>query len=160
MSVSVLLVPFAIAAVAAVNAAVDNKAKNHETNKADQVESVPQVQVRTRMRDLNLLQAALADTQAEVTHAAENSIEAAWTDAAAVFDRDAEGIWQVHFSGEGVDRRRAGEIVQAIDHAYARRVQHAVVRKLRDRAHTAGLELASETVEEDQSVTMVLNVRR
>lgn len=160
MSVSVLLVPVAIAAVAAVNAALDNKPANRESNKADQVESVPQVQVQTRMRDLDLLQAALADTQAEVTHAAENSIEAAWSDATAVFERDAEGIWQVHFSGEDVDRQRAGEIVQAIDAAYARRVQQAVVRKLRERAHTAGLELASETLEEDQSVTMVLNVRR
>jgi hypothetical protein len=156
----VLLVPVAIAAVAAVNAALDNKPTNRESNKADQVESVPQVQVQTRMRDLDLLQAALADTRAEVTHAAENSIEAAWADATAVFDRDAEGIWQVHFTGEDVDRQRAGEIVHAIDAAYARRVQQAVVRKLRERAHTAGLELASETVEEDQSVTMVLNVRR
>ncbi|MFT4471244.1 hypothetical protein ACMX2H_15180 [Arthrobacter sulfonylureivorans] len=160
MSVSVLLIPAAIAAVAAVNAAIDNKAKNNETNKAAEVEAVPQVQVRTRMRDLNLLQDALADTQAEVVRVEEDSLEAAWTDATAVFNRDSEGIWQVHFSGEDVDRPRAAEIVQAIDEAYARRVQQAVVRKLRERAHTAGLELASETVEEDQSVTMVLNVRR
>jgi hypothetical protein len=159
MSVSVLLIPAAIAAVAAVNSAIDNKAKNREAAKAQEA-AVPQVQVRTRMRDLNLLQAALADTQAQVTRAAADSLEAAWADATAVFERDAEGIWQVHFSGEDVDRRRAAEIVQAIDDAYARRVQQAVVRKLRERAHTAGLELASETVEEDQSVTMVLNVRR
>ncbi|MEV7647404.1 hypothetical protein [Arthrobacter sp. NPDC089319] len=158
MSVSVLLIPAAIAAVAAVNSAIDNKAKN----RAEKVQeaAIPQVQVRTRMRDLDLLQAALADTQAQVTRAAADSLEATWADATAVFERDAEGIWQVHFSGEDVDRRRAGEIVQAIDAAYARRVQQAVVRKLRERAHTAGLELASETVEEDQSVTMVLNVRR
>ncbi|MGW6173824.1 hypothetical protein ACWF5H_10065 [Arthrobacter sp. NPDC055138] len=158
MSVSVLLIPAAIAAVAAVNSAIDNKAKN----RAEKVQeaAIPQVQVRTRMRDLDLLQAALADTQAQVTRAAADSLEATWADAIAVFERDAEGIWQVHFSGEDVDRRRAGEIVQAIDAAYARRVQQAVVRKLRERAHTAGLELASETVEEDQSVTMVLNVRR
>ena len=159
MSVSVLLIPAAIAAVAAVNSAIDNKAQSREAAKAQEA-AVPQVQVRTRMRDLDLLQAALADTQAQVTRAAKDSIEAAWTDATAVFDRDAEGIWQVHFSGADVDRRRAAEIVQAIDDAYARRVQQAVVRKLRERAHTAGLELASETVEEDQSVTMVLNVRR
>lgn len=160
MSVSVLLIPAAIAAVAAVNAAIDNKAKNCETNTTAEDEAVPQVQVRTRMRDLDLLQDALTDTQADVVRAAEDSLEAAWTDATAVFDRDSEGIWQVHFSGEDIDRQRAAEIVQAIDEAYARRVQQAVVRKLRERAHTAGLELASETVEEDQSVTMVLNVRR
>ena len=159
MSVSVLLIPAAIAAVAAVNSAIDNKAQSREAAKAQEA-AVPQVQVRTRMRDLDLLQAALADTQAQITRAAKDSLEAAWTDATAVFDRDAEGIWQVHFSGADVDRRRAAEIVQAIDDAYARRVQQAVVRKLRERAHTAGLELASETVEEDQSVTMVLNVRR
>jgi hypothetical protein len=159
MSVSVLLIPAAIAAVAAVNSAIDNKAKNREAANAQEA-AVPQIQVRTRMRDLDLLQAALADTKAQVTRAAADSLEAAWADTTAVFDRDAEGIWQVHFSGEDVDRRRAAEIVQAIDDAYARRVQQAVVRKLRERAHTAGLELASETVEEDQSVTMVLNVRR
>jgi hypothetical protein len=159
MSVSVLLIPAAIAAVAAVNSAIDNKAQNREAAQAQEA-AVPQVQVRTRMRDLDLLQAALADTEAQVTRAAKDSLEAAWADTTAVFDRDAEGIWQVHFSGEDVDRRRAAEIVQAIDDAYARRVQQAVVRKLRERAHTAGLELASETVEEDQSVTMVLNVRR
>ena len=160
MSVSVLLIPAAIAAVATVNAALEGRAKNRTSDTVPEVAAVPQVQVQTRMRDLNLLQAALEDTQAKVSRVTEASLEVDWADVAAVFERDADGIWQVHFSGEDVDRRRAAEIVQAIDAAYARQVQHAVVQKLRERAHTAGLQLASETVEEDQSVTMVLNVRR
>jgi hypothetical protein len=160
VSVSVLLIPAAIAAVASFNAVLDGRTKRQASDTVPEAAPVPRVQVNTRMRDLNLLQAALEDTQAQVTHATESSIKAVWADATAVFERDTEGIWQVHFSGEDVDRQRATQIVQAIDAAYAGRVQQAVVQKLRERAHTAGLELASETVEEDQSITMVLNVRR
>jgi hypothetical protein len=39
-------------------------------------------------------------------------------------------------------------------------VQQALVQRLRERAPQAGMEIESETVEEDATVTMVLNVNR
>lgn len=160
MSVSILLIPAAIAAAAAISSAVDKSVKPGTGAGTKEKAQLPQVQVRTRMRDLRLLQAALADAKARVLSATESEIRAAWSDATAAFRRDQEGIWQVHFTGEHIDRRQAEDIIRAIDAAYARHVQAAVVQRLRERAGAAGMELASETVEEDQSVTMVLNVRR
>ena len=53
----------------------------------------------------------------------------------------------------------ATALIQRLDAAYALRVQHAVAERIRTRADTAGFELVSETRDEDDTVTMVLNVK-
>jgi hypothetical protein len=82
-----------------------------------------------------------------------------WTGMAARFDRDPAGVWSAHFDGD-VDEQRAREVVGLIDAAYGRRVQAAVLQRLRERAPAAGLRLESETVEDDASVTLVLTVQQ
>jgi hypothetical protein len=110
------------------------------------------------MRDGALLAQALQDTGAAVTSSTD-SLEISWTDVTARFDRDQDGVWSAHFGGD-VDEARARELVGAIDSAYGRRVQSAVLDRLRERAPAAGLRLDSETVEADSSVTLVLTVDR
>ncbi|HWS33596.1 MAG TPA: hypothetical protein VN408_12740 [Actinoplanes sp.] len=144
MSISLLLVPLAVAGAAAVKAASDRG--------ADGV-----CHVHTRMRDVTLLADALRDTGAEVA-TAEERLTARWEAVEAVFTRDAEGIWGAHFTG--ADQARAVELVTAVDVAYGRRVQRTVLDRLRDQAPAAGLRLESETVDENAGVRLVFEVER
>jgi len=146
MSVSIVLVPIAIAAISAW------QASRSETD----VEGRTLCQVSTRMRDETLLAAALADTRAVVTKAGATLV-ADWAGVRAEFARDTDGIWQAHFTGD-VDEERAVGIIGAIDQAYGLRVQRAVVEKLKQRAPSAGMSVVSERMEVDDSMTLVLEV--
>ncbi|WP_324642442.1 hypothetical protein [Pseudarthrobacter sp. LT1] len=146
MSISIVLVPIAVAAIGAW------QASRQETD----AEGRTVCHVQTRMRDSGLLRAALADTNAAVTASA-NTIVADWQGVRARFNRDEREIWQVDFTGD-IDEQKASGIVATIDHAYGRQVQRAVLARLRARAPLAGMTVASESLEEDDSVTLVLNV--
>ncbi|MEV4199509.1 hypothetical protein [Micromonospora globbae] len=146
MSVSLILLPLAVAAVAAAHGATAGRDE----------EGRVVCQVQTRMRDESLLTAALADTAAVVA-ADRDAITADWAGVRAVFQRGDDGIWSAHFTGD-VDERRAVEIVGAVDAAYGRQVQRAVLERLRAQAPAAGLRLESEEVTEDASVRLVFAV--
>ncbi|MEV5690899.1 hypothetical protein [Micromonospora globbae] len=146
MSVSLILLPLAVAAVAAAHGATAGRDEDGRVV----------CQVQTRMRDESLLTAALADTAAVVA-ADRDAITADWAGVRAVFQRGDDGIWSAHFTGD-VDERRAVEIVGAVDAAYGRQVQRAVLERLRAQAPAAGLRLESEEVTEDASVRLVFAV--
>lgn len=146
MSVSLLLVPVAVAAAVAVHGTT--------TGRDNQGRIICQVQ--TRMRDEHLLAAALRDTSAVVA-TGQDEIVADWAGVRAVFRRGSDGIWSAHLAGE-VDEARAVDIVRAVDAAYGRQVQRAVVERLRERSATVGLRLESEQVTEDTSVRLVFTV--
>lgn len=149
MSISIVLVPLAVAAVAALHSSRRDQDDNGRTV----------CHVGTRMRDENLLGDALSDTGAIVTRTSPNQVRAAWRGVVTDFTRDSDGIWSAHLVGE-VDEERARSIIAGVDVAYGRRVQSAVLAKLRERAPAAGLHLQSENVEEDSSVTVVLTVQQ
>lgn len=146
MSVSIVLVPLALAAIGAWQAA--RQEVDHEGRTV--------CHVQTRMKDQSLLGASLRDTQAVVT-VSPSGLVAHWQGVEAEFVRDEQGVLQAHFSGE-VDAERASTIVAAIDAAYGRRVQQEVLARIRSRVPLAGMSLASETVDEDGVVSLVLNV--
>ncbi|MEV6301120.1 hypothetical protein AB0M02_17055 [Actinoplanes sp. NPDC051861] len=144
MSISILLVPLALAGAAAVQAAAGRKADGQLV-----------CQVQTRMRDVTLLEDALRDTGATVTATGE-TLSAAWAAGAATFTRGADGIWAAHVTG--VDQAGAVELMTRVDAAYGRRVQQAVLERLRAQAPAAGLRLESESVDQDASVRLVFEV--
>jgi hypothetical protein len=146
VSVSLILLPLAVATVAAVHGTTAGR-----DNKGRVV-----CQVRTRMRDETLLAAALRETSA-VVGVERDEIAADWAGVRASFRRGADGIWSAHLTGE-VDEERAIEIVRAVDVAYGRQVQRAVLQRLRAQAPDAGLRLESEQVTEDASVRLVFAV--
>ncbi|MGC4805140.1 hypothetical protein [Micromonospora sp. DT233] len=145
MSISLILVPLAMATVAAATAA----------GRRDDAGRVV-CQVQTRMRDETLLAAALRDTGAAVA-AGTDEITADWAGVRAEFRRGPDGIWAAHLRGD-VDEERAVEIVRSVDAAYGRQVQGAVLQRLRAQAPAAGLRLESEEVTEDASVRLVFAV--
>ncbi|MQA25920.1 MAG: hypothetical protein GEU94_10680 [Micromonosporaceae bacterium] len=147
MSVSVLLVPLALAAAAAVTGVAAGR----------DAQGRVVCQVRTRMRDANLLGAALRESGGVVSTDDTGAVHADWQQSRATFQRDQDGIWSAHFTGE-VDESRAVEITRAVDVAYGRQVQQAVLQRLRERAGSAGLRLESEMVADDHSVQLVFQV--
>lgn len=149
MSIEIVLVPLAIAAFSAYQAKRDADATGRQV-----------VAVETRMKNEHLLEAALGDTGATVSRD-ETGIVAEWavqgSATQARFVKDAQGIWTVHVLGEtGIVE--ATELVRSVDVAYGRRVQQEVVTRLRARAPEVGMTVESETVEDDDSVLLTLNV--
>ncbi|ROT32163.1 hypothetical protein [Micromonospora sp. HM5-17] len=147
MSVSLLLVPVALAAATTVAGLASGRDDDGRVV----------CEVQTRMRDENLLAAALRETGAAVTVRG-HEIAVAWQGVQATFRRDQNGIWTASFTGE-VDESRAIEIVRAVDAGYGRQVQRAVLDRLRERAPAAGLRLESEQTMEDEAVRLVFAVR-
>lgn len=146
MSVSIVLVPLAIAAISAWQASKTEIDAQGRTL----------CQVSTRMRDEILLQAALADTRAIVGRSG-TMISADWAGVRAEFACDEAGIWQANFTGD-IDEARAIGVITAIDQAYGRQVQQAVVQRLKQRAPSAGMSVVSERMENNDTMTLVLEV--
>ncbi|MEU7875023.1 hypothetical protein [Dactylosporangium sp. NPDC049140] len=145
MSVSLILVPLAIAAAAAHAGLTKGKQGTV-------------CAVQTRMRDVNLLAAALRDTRAAVEPDGD-ALVADWAGVRARFVRDERQVWAAHFTGD-VDEPRAVDIVRAVDAAYGRQVQAAVLARLTQRAPAAGLRLESRSVTPDRAVRLVFAVER
>lgn len=152
MSVSLLLIPAALAGLPAVLSA-GSDAWQQAAGRAREV------RVQTRMKDVGLLQAAAEDIGGTVRAADPHRLQVDWPAVQAVFSRAEDGIWSAHFDGLQLNGDAAADLLQRLDAAYARRVQLTLVQRLKDRAEGAGLRLQSETVEEDETVTLVLDVR-
>jgi len=147
MSISIVLIPLAFAAIAAAKAS---------STSDDQTGTVA-CQVRTRMRDPKLLQDALVGIGARLQSVSDSTIEFALDNNLTAMSRDDAGIWSAHFA-PGIDAESALATVRTIDEAYGRRVQSEVLKRLRERAPFAGLRVESETIEDDSSVVLMLSV--
>lgn len=169
MSVSIILIPAAIAAIATA-AAGGAGAAGVGVGIAGIVRSVTSgggtetstLQVRTRLKDRGLLADALKDLGA-VDVEVGDEVAATVDGIQLVMKANPDGIWAANFTAAKgraeVTTEDATRLAERLDAAYAARVQTAVADRIRAKANDAGLELVSETVDDDQSVTMVLDVR-
>ncbi len=166
MSISLILLPAALAAAAAVGgtgalgAIALNSGAKSEPGPASS-DAVP-VAVQTRMKDPDLLAAALADLGATDAAIDAGVLTATIDGVEIVMSRTEDGVWGAHLSrldGHEVTEAEATSLMTQVDAAYARHVQRAVAERIRSRADQAGFELVSETRDDDDTVTMVLNVR-
>lgn len=166
MSVTIALIPLAIAAATFI-AGGGIVAGSTSRTKSGGAAGKPQphtttAAVRTRMKDLGLLEAALGDIHATDLQRDGDVLNASVDGLALSMTRDSDGIWQAHFTAEHLSDEELIEagtsIIGSLDTAYAARVQAAVASRIRERADAAGFELTSESVEDD-TVTMVLTVR-
>jgi hypothetical protein len=153
LSVEILLVPLALAAAhavvavaGAVTAAVGEDGKEHKA-----------CVVQTRLKHPGLLVDALHSVGAKATLGSDGSISGTWEGIGFRFVHHEDGTLSAHFDPD-VNVERAQELILATDAAYARAVQEAVRQRVRDRAGELGMTVESETVGEDDSVTLVLNV--
>jgi hypothetical protein len=169
MSVSIVLIPAAIAAIASAAAGGAGAvgigagvAGVISSMRGAGAEEATALQVRTRMKDRGLLAEALKDLGA-VDVEVGDQVAATVDGIQLVMQSTPEGVWVAEFTpargGADVTTEQATRFAERLDAAYAARVQAAVAERIRSRATDAGLELVSETVDDDQAVTMVLNVR-
>lgn len=171
MSVSLLLIPAALAAAAAVGVtgvagavsmtAGDNADAGTGGSGEGTREAVP-VAVQTRMKDPELLARALADIGASRVESRGDVVAAAVDDVEIEMSRTEDDVWAAHLrlaDGRELAASEAAALIARLDVAYAARVQRAVAERIRARADAAGFELVSETRDDDDTVTMVLNVK-
>lgn len=172
MSVSLILIPAALAAVTAITAtggigALTQTGGARDEDRTPEVdvaegEGPRPVSVRTRMKDPDLLADALRDIGATAVVRHGDGLSAEIDGVELTMTRSPEGVWAAHFQradGLELSEAEAGAMVERLDAAYALRVQEAVAARIRERAASAGFELVSETRDEDDTVTMVLDVK-
>lgn len=156
MSVSLLLVPAVIAAVAGSTAAGAAGAIGALAS-GSAAQSDRSLIVATRMRDLGLLSQAVVDIHGTVAVADDEHLSAIVSDLRLDMTRGADGIWAAHIdAARTVDVDEANALMLALDRAYLARVQQAVAERIRQNADAAGFHVISDTVEADASVRLVL----
>ncbi|MFD4957977.1 hypothetical protein [Microbacterium sp. NPDC058389] len=170
MSVTLILIPAALAAATAISAAggigaLTQLGRDDEVGAAGEAaaESGPRpVEVRTRMKDPDLLGDALRDIGATGVAFDGDALSAAIDGVELDMRRSEDGVWAAHFQradGRELAEAEAAELVARLDAAYALRVQQTVAARIRERAASAGFELVSESRDDDDTVTMVLDVK-
>ena len=126
MSVSLLLVPAVIAAVAGSTAAGAAGAIGTLAS-GSAAQSDRSLIVATRMRDLGLLSQAVVDIHGTVAVADDEHLSAIVSDLRLDMTRGADGIWAAHIdAARTVDVDEANALMLALDRAYLARVQQAV----------------------------------
>jgi hypothetical protein len=161
MSVTLILLPIALAAAAAAGGVGALGATL--TAKGDNgTQPAPEIRVRTRMKDSTLLSDALTNLGATGLEVSRTRVTATLDGVSLTMTRTDDAVWEAHvesLDGRDVTVASATELLQRLDGEYAAMVQRAVAEKIRQRAEGSGFELVSETREVDDTVTMVLNVR-
>lgn len=145
MSVEVILIPLAIAAFA--------QWRDLQATPAGGGATV--VDVQSRMRHEPLVVAALQDCGAQVAATSDGRISATWDGLESTWGRAEDGVWATTLRGD-VDIDRAASLAREVDAAYCKRVQEDVLAKIRERAPSAGMNLESEHVDDEGTVTVVL----
>jgi hypothetical protein len=161
MSVTLILLPIALAAAAAAGGAGALGAVMTAKG-TDETGPTPAVRVRTRMKDSTLLSAALANLGATGITVSGTSVTAVVDGASLTMTLTDDGVWEAHVEGRNGDEitvSSATALLHRLDGEYAAMVQRAVAEKIRLRAQSSGFDLVSETRDVDDTVTMVLNVR-
>lgn len=156
MSVSLLLVPAVIAAVAGTaSAGAGGAAATLASGWRDP--GTRALTVATRMRDLGILTEAVAQIGGRVAHANSDELTATVGDLHLEMHRGADGIWAAHIDADrAVTVGEANELMLALDRAYLARVQQVVADRIRQNADAAGFRVVSDTREADESVRIVL----
>jgi len=141
VSLEILLIPLAFAAVNAW------QARAHPDQERCMVE--------TRLRSPELLTKAITalggTCQPDAT-----GIRAQLGEASLQFSTNADGLAVAHV--EGVELEEAQRIISDIDREYASAVQTQMYDTLLARAETLGLSVESESVDAENTITVVLNV--
>jgi len=158
MSVTLILLPIALAAAAAAGG-VGALGAAVTARSSDPATGAGEIRVRTRMKDSTLLADALTNLGASGVTVSRTSVTAEVDGVALTMTLTEDGVWEAHVEGADVTVLSATELLQRLDAEYALMVQHAVAEKIRQRADGSGFDLVSETREADDTVTMVLNVR-
>lgn len=145
MSVTLVLIPVAIAVAGAIN-----------TRKERLQELPDSFSLETRMKDEELLEAALSNYGCKSVVTGE-TIDSTLNGARILFERNEQDIFEAVFVG-GISTDHARTFVAELDEEYAQLVQQQVYENLLSRARQRGLVMESEEVQEDNSIVVTFKV--
>lgn len=145
MSISLILVPIAIAAVAAAG------------DRAGKAGDPPaSFRLGTRMKSERFLRAALEDYGCRSVTTG-GRVDSTVEGARIMFERDRAGAFDAVFVGD-ISGEHARAFLSELDQGYAQLLQQQVYENLLARARERGLVLESEEVQEDNSVLLSFQV--
>jgi hypothetical protein len=122
--------------------------------------SVDVVQVQTfssRMRDPELVAAAVEAAGGRMFGARDGMLYGALRGTALVFARQPDGIFEVHVDRK-VQPAEALDLVTVVDRSYGAQVQQQTYRHVTDYAGDHGFALESEYVDDDDNIVLTLVV--
>ncbi len=146
MSLEIVLIPLAIAAVSAYKASQLNDQSTGQVN----------ISVQTRMKNQKMLIEALGmlgfstTIMGDVLRVKNSEIEF-------LMRKNESNIWTAQFEND-VSEDAATSLLISLDKEYGRLVQATVLQRIKERASVNGMNLESETFNIDNSVTLTLNV--
>ncbi len=146
MSLEIVLIPLAIAAVSAYNAKRENDSNTGQVK----------INVQTRMKNQEMLIEALRvlGLSASVT---ENLLRINNSDIEFLMKKNESDIWTAQFDND-ISEDAATSLLISLDKEYGKLVQATVVQRIKERASVNGMNLESESFNGDNSVTLTLNV--
>jgi hypothetical protein len=163
MSVTVVLLPVLIASALSATGGIAGVAGAAHAILKEGTSGKATIAVRTRMKDRTLLGRSLLAQGATDLESNSRGLSATIQGLSIEMTVDKEGIWQAHLTsldGTEPSPKVVSSLISAIDANYALQVQEAVAERIRERAADSGLDLVSETYDdEDASITMLLTVR-
>jgi hypothetical protein len=146
VSLEIVLIPLAIAAVSAYNAKRENDSNTGQVK----------INVQTRMKNQEMLIEALRvlGLSASVT---ENLLRINNSDIEFLMKKNESDIWTAQFDND-ISEDAATSLLISLDKEYGKLVQATVVQRIKERASVNGMNLESESFNGDNSVTLTLNV--
>jgi hypothetical protein len=146
VSLEIVLIPLAIAAVSAYKASQVNDESTGQVN----------INVQTRMKNQEMLIEALRvlGLSASVT---DNLLRVGNSEIEFLMRKNENDIWTAQFEND-VSEEAATSLLISLDKEYGKLVQATVLQRIKERASVNGMNLQSETFNRDNSVTLTLNV--
>ncbi|WP_424356364.1 hypothetical protein [Methanobacterium sp. MBAC-LM] len=156
MSVEIILIPIAIAAVTGAI-----KARNEENQELTEAiktrneknqESSGYFTLGTKIKDAKLLEETLKIYGCKDVSTGED-LETECDNARVIFEKDENGVFNAVFLGN-ISLEKAKEFISDINGEYTKLVQEQVYQKLLKNASERNLRLESEDVQEDNSIVL------
>lgn len=164
MSVEILLVPAALAGLSALASAWAAGSALFTNDEGQRV-----CVVQTRFKHTGLLAQSLTNLGVRGVEVDGETVTGLWGDNPVAFSRntgvwgeppvEVDGVLACNFEGE-IENDEAAARIQSLDSEYARLVQQQVRERVLARAGKLGMTVESETVDDEEGITLVLNVER
>ena len=146
MSLEIVLIPLAIAAVSAYKASQVNDESTGQVN----------INVQTRMKNQEMLIEALRVLGLSASFT-DNLLRVGNSEIEFLMRKNENDIWTAQFEND-VSEETATSLLISLDKEYGKLVQATVLQTIKERASVNGMNLQSEIFNRDNSVTLTLNV--
>lgn len=151
MSVEILLIPIVIAALGTTGAGVGLLSSNKEVSEDKNI-----LIFETKMKDSNLLKRAL-EVFGYKPFLEKEFIDVTLAEYELIFQLNEQNIFEAVFKGD-INEEDAQKIISDVYDEYTKLVQEQVYYKVLENIQDYNIELESESIQEDNSIVLTLNI--